>query len=271
MIDEGHAVRAVRAKLDRTLAHLEHLDGEYGPWTDRHPYSIVKQAQPKPQVWEYGIRFTEPVPVEWGVILGEAIHNLRSALDHCVYLLTVARLGRKPNYKTGLPIYKTEREFIDKGGQRQIAELTNTAQTYIKTLQPYPRRDARLNRDLLSLNMLWNQDKHRLVEPWGLKFISDSLRELIVIPPYKRIRISDAVLHDDAKAFTLWFDADPGQVNVSGYLAFQIAFEDPAERQAPKDRELRSLHRSSVEIVDHLLSLLPEHHAARPLRSTVKG
>lgn len=32
----------------------------------------------------FHLRMREPIPLMWGVILGEAIHDLRSALDHVV-------------------------------------------------------------------------------------------------------------------------------------------------------------------------------------------
>lgn len=43
------------------------------------------------------------MPIDWAIILGEAIHDLRSALDQCVYWLTIdwerRELGREAQTK----------------------------------------------------------------------------------------------------------------------------------------------------------------------------
>jgi hypothetical protein len=44
----------------------------------------------------------------------------------------------------------------------------------IERVQPYPQRWRQFYcRDLLTVHDLWNQDKHRLVHLWGLRFDAD--------------------------------------------------------------------------------------------------
>jgi hypothetical protein len=42
------------------------------------------------QIVIYGEGIREPPVEEWGVIIGDVVHNLRSALDHLVWQLTLA-------------------------------------------------------------------------------------------------------------------------------------------------------------------------------------
>jgi len=116
----------------------------------------------------------------WSVVLGEVLHDLRSGLDQAVYWLTVDWEGR-PLKGTAFPINETKAAFertrknsvvwTNDSGMHKIRGIGPGPLAFIKALQPYPqRRKWFYCRDLLTIHDLWNQDKHREVHVWGMRF-----------------------------------------------------------------------------------------------------
>jgi hypothetical protein len=65
------------------------------------------------QTSEYVIRGKVTKPTgEIGVIAGDAVHNLRSALDHLAWQLALLNTA-KPHPRTQFPIARSESEFFD--------------------------------------------------------------------------------------------------------------------------------------------------------------
>jgi hypothetical protein len=99
----------------------------------------------------------------YGVIAGDFVHNLRSALDHAVW-----QLADPPGIANAFPICLDERatrgSFWGGKGNRAVGpyRLKNVPQPaadYIESVQPYHRFQTR--DPLWQLNELWNEDKHR--------------------------------------------------------------------------------------------------------------
>jgi hypothetical protein len=112
--------------------------------------------------------FTEAPPLDdWGLVLGECAHNLRSALDNLAYAL--ARLRRDPPdnpRKIAFPICVSKAEFA-KRRRGNLDQMPAEAVSVIEALQPFqrdrpdvegtPESDA-----LVLLQRLNNMDKHRV-------------------------------------------------------------------------------------------------------------
>jgi len=124
------------------------------------------------------LRMDAEIPVEWAVILGEIVHNLRSALDQSVYCSASTDQEARP--RIGLPRLhlksafaqrkkKSTTEWSSTSGMYKIRGIGPGPHAFIEALQPYPQRCGQ-RRDRLALRLLhdfWNQDKHRLVHLWG--------------------------------------------------------------------------------------------------------
>jgi hypothetical protein len=99
-------------------------------------------------------------------MLGDALHNLRGALDHTVFALAVAQTRKFPpddERKLAFPIC-TERGLFDKQRYR-IASLNQATQAAIERMQPYNRLKSGPGawfRPLWFLSQLNDLDKHRL-------------------------------------------------------------------------------------------------------------
>lgn len=192
------ALAAIRVKVERSYAHFLTLGAEFQPWLDRNPYEIRREVHSEGAEHLLRVRFTEPIPPTWSVILGEAVHDLRSALDQTIYWLSIdysgvelldtqfpiftTRLGvasRGPGKPHRVGFAQTSPKFpegIPGSGLRMLRGVGPGPRALIAAIQPYPQRNGPLPKSLLSLHDFWNQDKHRLSHLWGLVMVGN--REL---------------------------------------------------------------------------------------------
>jgi hypothetical protein len=96
----------------------------------------------------------------FAVIFGEAVQNIRTALDYLVFALIVHTRGRKPRNMTQFPLSATAGDFFSK--RYQVAELPGELRRRIRKLQPYQSHSQR-STTLNQLRRLSNTDKHRLL------------------------------------------------------------------------------------------------------------
>lgn len=256
MIQASEAAYAIRAKVDRARHHLEQLDTEMTSFTDRHPYAIRLKEQPRPEEWVYALFLTEPIPVMWGVILGEAVHDLRSALEHVVFQLAFDNKQGVEQQGTGFPIFDSQASWDSNGGSSNIKHLGTESQAFIRSVQPYaPCTDGR--RHLWALQKMWNQDKHQLVHPWGILFLPDR-SSLHIDPAPVEIIYNEGLIKHGAEAFRLIYTADPLQVGVKGYLPINIGTEQAkiTPGPGPVSDSLWATFDYATGIVRLLLSML---------------
>jgi hypothetical protein len=75
---------ASKLKLERSAEHLQELERAAATYLSEKPCAIVVEQFPgmeamKTQSWNARIR--KPVPIKLAALVGDVIHNLRSALD----------------------------------------------------------------------------------------------------------------------------------------------------------------------------------------------
>lgn len=194
-----HPLDGPRLKIARAKSEIDRLREAEKAFRTEAKYRVVR-AELNPDTGKYIHRFEIiyfPPLDDWGVWVGEIIHNLRSALDILVYQL--ARRNHAPaNVRdTQFPIFRRRytrrigtRTFMgfegDKGaraaasgsGRKMIDRLCTDHQTRIEGMQPYRRKgkQAAFGRPLVGrwsllhrLHELNNADKHRLIQVVGAK------------------------------------------------------------------------------------------------------
>jgi len=121
----------------------------------------------------------------YGVIVGDFVHNLRSALDHAVWKLAKPPITGRTGFPVCLHERGVQRSFHgakDKGiraiGPYLLKNVPEPAFDFIERVQPYNRFQERAA--LWQLNELWNEDKHRslvlVADPsWTSRFIISTL------------------------------------------------------------------------------------------------
>ncbi len=153
-------------KLDRASYHLDSLDAKVREWRERETHRYVSHFDRESGKQIVYLTFTEPVPAEFRLIIGDCLHNLRSALDNLVYDLAVRHHGSSPlpdpfDRCTEFPIFG-DREWKEWERRKKIGCVHPRAQAIIKRLQPHNRGDEFASDPLWKLHELNNMDKHRV-------------------------------------------------------------------------------------------------------------
>jgi hypothetical protein len=127
-------------KLDRALQHLERLKPEVERWLGRHPYFVVSNFDPQRGEHSVWIEPEGEPPAELSLIVGDCLHNLRSALDSLAYDLARVYQGEPLDpevaSKSEFPIYIEPKDF-KKDRKRKIGATDPSSQIAIERLQPY--------------------------------------------------------------------------------------------------------------------------------------
>ena len=126
----------INAKLHRAEEQINKITDVAHKLCNDVEQGIVREVRQDlgQQVWLY----PGPPPtvlVEWSVILGEILHNLRSALDHLVWQLVLAN-GQTPGRHNKFPIFADH----DKWLQEKVKFLKGVSirhEAMVGHLQPY--------------------------------------------------------------------------------------------------------------------------------------
>jgi hypothetical protein len=162
-------IRSVDQKLARAKAQVQMLADAIDAWAPANAKVTASVALREERL---GFRltvtdFVEPPAGEWGLLVGECIHNLRSALDNLAFAL--ARLHSDPPQKPArisFPIYLDKSEFAKKASAA-LDQMPTRAAHLIESLQPFnrdgsPSKGTPESDGLLVLQSLNNVDKHRV-------------------------------------------------------------------------------------------------------------
>ena len=154
---EPQAIVGIRRKLARAYSQLEYIQAQMDAYWKRKPVAAVSRFNEDATEYSSYLRIIEPPPIEWAVVFGEAVHNMRSALDHAIYQLTIAHSG-KILPMTGFPIFIEMDRFFGCGGERQYKR------SGVLSDSGPPARRADSHRGFAALQQR-RPRTHRLVEP----------------------------------------------------------------------------------------------------------
>lgn len=177
------------------MVEIRHAARDYAK---RRPYEIVRVAPSKkqPKRWRYRITFDEADPMIVAMI-GDFVHNLRSALDH----LVVACSKPKDRKSASFPIEvhdiweRTARGKFIRGDderrahfQRAIKGLGPQTTAIVLGAQPY-QSDTPATHIIGVLSRLENADKHRKIIAIGTNLRGATLSVFIRDQLYKTYMI----------------------------------------------------------------------------------
>lgn len=198
-------------KFKRAQHHMVELRRCAALYADGHPYTVVRLATPRRQnrVRRYALRFDDPDPMIVA-ILGDFVHNLRSALDQIVVATSPPRNRKNASF----PIAYTNLFERDANGElvhpdaearerfrRAVAGLKQNADALavVLAMQPYQSANPALH-TLGILSRLENADKHRAVIAVGSGLRAGTLTSLSrgVVQGVYRLRW-DQFFYEDAE------------------------------------------------------------------------
>jgi hypothetical protein len=224
------SIEGVALKINRSLEHLDALNksGEAVFKDDMYGvYAIQGEANSQRTKYLFRAKMLKPLPVvEWGIIVGDAVHCLRSALDQLAYTLSV-----DPDGNTAFPMCRTKKDWVTQAPAMTWG-IPEPFVALIDAVQPYHRGDAAAHTHPLAiLNSLSNADKHRYVPVTALTpdRVEWKITRTSGIASHGDIRVKTGrALEEGAVLAEMSIVPDDSglepQVEMEGYIAFAIAF-----------------------------------------------
>lgn len=180
-------------------------------------------------------RIAEP-PAVWGVLIGEAVHNLRSSLDHLAWAL-----AHRPWRKTQFPMFMRAEDAWSREALSMVKGIPAKYVALMERAQPYNAKGPPVEHVLAVLNHLSNHDKHRLLHTTILS-IDTAAPEFVAgqgVAGIEAIALHFGELQDGAEVARVTILAnDPAPVmEMKGEFALHVAFADTSSRGQPVNGE----------------------------------
>lgn len=230
-------MRDVELKISRGERHVKDVQMVQSHFFASNPYAIDVKDDPQTGQPIYYLAEVRDVPEELSLICGDALHNLRSALDYLACDLVRAN-GETPTRNTGFPVLqKAPLSPKEDLFARRVKGMKQAAIDAIWDVQSYQGGDNVLWR----LHSLDNIDKHKLLATLGHYLTHfDFAQHLAEIKPViprgpaprfvrhnwigtKHLKVGDAVL----------IDIPGAAVNPRIKFTFDIAFNEPGICEEP--------------------------------------
>jgi hypothetical protein len=166
-------------KLRRANHHIDELDSMVRSYEASRPFRVDPRPGRVGNEIAYVLSVAILPPADLSPVVGDAVHNLRSALDSVAFHLATRRsdsLTKKQQESIHFPIMETARDFdawFDDGRRRGVFD--DDARAGLRCVQPFAfaeeaaalgiatvnaSEDARRS-VLTRVNRIWNIDKHR--------------------------------------------------------------------------------------------------------------
>jgi len=240
-----HPLTSAFLKVERARKHLKELNQQIRGFVMVDPYRLTIEVDPDTgqQVVRFRTVGNRPIPLGFGLMAGDVIHNLRAALDHVVYQLAVA--GGGDGEHSQFPIIEDSDDYRLKE-KRLLEGVVEGQRAIIKGLQPYHVRAAlnagthpeserdplAINVYLMNLGRLDNIDKHRLLLPSDImvpfrKPHFAGVTKAEGTHPADWYRVKDGAEFFRITSIELPPDGSMADVQVNTDHSFTIGFGDP--------------------------------------------
>ena len=164
------SLHSARLKLARSDHFLTDLRLWQNKWYEDDDVTlptielVPEIAEDGREWWAGRLRELPPIPERCGLVVGDAMHNARCALDHLVTaLLALNDVCATTQHQ--FPIYgpSPPNSAQRKTMERNLNGLKSEHADQIKAMQPHLDPKADRSKRLMALAMLDNEDKHRQV------------------------------------------------------------------------------------------------------------
>lgn len=142
-------------KISRANAHIEDFNSKASLFLRKHR-SVVIQDDISTGYRSIRMIGSEPIPLGLGLIIGDAMHNLRSALDNVIWELVSPHKPESPK-KVQYPFVEDPTKLDDAIQKRLVHLAGPNVINIIKSSNPYRGGD----KNLWAVHELNNIDKHR--------------------------------------------------------------------------------------------------------------
>jgi hypothetical protein len=267
---------SARQKFRRAVEHLNALDDEVRRFVYQEIERLEAERDPEIDEWIQPTWFAmgdsaaktdspfkntpkarKELPARFGVILGDYLSNLRSALDHAANAAAGANAG---DY-TKFPICAKTKTFKD-GADKDLAGVPDPCRAAIERMQPYHGHSR--GKRLALLAKLCNIDKHKVLH--ASTFLTYP-GVWTFGPPYEGATagFSDYGALGEKAEVRITFDGPDGEPKVEGGQPYQISFADRPGSQALITRLDMTILRDEVRrIIAEIQEVAVAGHQAPP-------
>lgn len=149
--------RPATLKVDRAKYHINDLNTRINEYLAGKPFELVIVEDLHAGERTHQVETKKPIPDEFALVIGDAIHNLRSALDVTIFGM-VGAVANQP-WKVQFPFSRNEKGLQAAIANAEIPLAGKNVLDTIEAAKPYGGGDELL----YGLNSLDITDKHRLI------------------------------------------------------------------------------------------------------------
>jgi hypothetical protein len=162
--DPDHPFAGITEKLKRADQNIVNLKTQIDRFLKRGKYPVL--PHPDHKLWQEAVDYhrSKRIPLLFGVLAGEIIHHLRSALDHVVWHFSDPVLRENLANVIEFPVFRKKpiQEKEVERYKRKIQAITNkNVLGLIEELQPYNAGAEVEDFPLLIVHDMDRFDKHR--------------------------------------------------------------------------------------------------------------
>lgn len=161
-------LHSVQRKLEWADKHIVDLGHELAGFRVAKAKAVIRENDPNRPGYSRWILTDANIPDPITLILGDAIHNLRSALDHFANAI-VRDNGKQPSFKTDFPIWRSpkfDRKEYEATVETKVGRAAKPVVQEFKGLEPY---EGGKNELLWALDKLDVVDEHRFLVVLALR------------------------------------------------------------------------------------------------------
>ena len=149
------------AKLKHEWAkkHIANLQSAFNTFVQTSRHTIRASSDPDTDNVALQLSFDEPIPPAVPLMIGDIVHNFRSALDHATWEL-IGLDGGTQNRRLSFPARGTKQDF--NSACDGIETPRADTKSFFRGFEAYEQGSGRI---IFGLHCLSNVDKHRILTP----------------------------------------------------------------------------------------------------------
>jgi len=233
---------------------------------ERRPFDLTGERNDEIGGCQWRVRVHEELPAHLSLIVGDALHNLRAALD--LLVVDVARMRHGIDEadlkRVYFPVAADREKFAtDREIRKTLALLHPAATKLIQAIEPYHQGEGEL---ILKLHRLDILDKHRLLVPTVAAIRPQQFGFGMALPTHGDASVgADMKIHErdaqglrDGDVVASLSNIEGGEVRLNMRATFTIAFgEGPAQAE--------SVHPLLYQMGQTVQGIIQEFDAAFPI------
>jgi hypothetical protein len=256
-----HQAESARLKLDRALDHIDAAEDLVEQWLEGDDYTIDSETDTTTGLTTARAKVKAGPPPRLSVLAGDAVQNMRTALDHIVYWLAErALVTLAPEIAATLmfPIVGNENSrgqptdgarIFARISPKQLSGVPDKARAFIESEQPYQWKDTDYRYHWLwVLHDLNRIDKHRRLATTTAALDLQYLSAPEGVDPRVSFKRAEGPIRDGDELVTYSLAHE----GVRGFFERAVAFDEPTHGRSSRpavSETLRSLYQRVEWIV----------------------